>query len=360
MKKILMLFSMAALLVVTASAGQAQETRVGGHLKLNLYDYVDGTHNGIHQTQNGGFLSAAELILFISQEINDYLSVDVQPTFSVNTGATPKLGNDIGAQRDLSKSPSFGGWDKAEMKALLPYEMQLAFGIVKPIFTMEYGEELFWQDELNGSKFAANTHLGAMHESGLELYRDFELGSVSLPVYFYLVNGTGKDFGDNNRHPMLMLHLEPEIGPVKFSGSLAYGKWDASDANDMTRYSAGLQYSLGAFQLRSEFAGGKWAKSIGGVKDAVAFGYYVKLFYRITPWLKAMVDANLADHNFNGFFFTGAGAGEKYTTVTPGLIFNITDSNLLLLQYDIADWRVKDDSDKLQFKRLTLGWRSTF
>jgi ABC-type oligopeptide transport system substrate-binding subunit len=90
MKKMFLVFIVAALFAAMAVAAQASETKtgetkVGGHLKLNLYDYVDGTHTTTlgsnNNTQNCGFLGLAELILYVSQEINDKLSVDVQPTF---------------------------------------------------------------------------------------------------------------------------------------------------------------------------------------------------------------------------------------------------------------------------------------
>ncbi len=243
------------------------------------------------------------------------------------------------------------------MKALLPFETEVAFGIVKPRFCMDYGEELFWQEQLNGNKVSNNSNLGAMHESGIELYRNFEAGPVSLPVYFYLVNGTGSNFGDNNRHPMMVLHIEPEYSGVKLFGSFAYGKYDASDANDVTRYTGGFEYALGDFSIRSEYIAGKWANKLTGTQagDAVAFGYYAKVFYRVLPWLKVMVDCSLADQNTSS-----TNSGEKYTTISPVLIIRASDSSLLFLQYDIADWRYKDDSDRLAFKRMTVGWRNTF
>ena len=72
---------------------------------------------------------------------------------------------------------------------MLPYEVEAAFGIVKPRFTWDYGTELFWEEKIHGGKFSCNDYLGAMHETGIELYKPIELSGVSLPTYFYLLNG---------------------------------------------------------------------------------------------------------------------------------------------------------------------------
>jgi len=341
----------------------SQETTVGGHVKLTLYDFTDGKKNGVKGNEYAG-MALTEMIIYISSELTDKISVDLQPLFNNYTGATPRFKSDnIWKFKKSSQSgkPTFNQWRKAVLTALLPHEIEVAVGIVKPRFTWEYGAELFWEEETNGGKFSCNEFLGSMREIGMEIYKPFELGSVSLPTYFYVVNGSHSEFNDNNKGPTFMIHVEPEIGPFKFLGSLARGRYDDANRYDMTRYAAGVGYEWSSFSARAEFAGGVWEKSISAKKleDATPYGYYAKLFYRFSEWGKVMLHYDYVYHNFNGFITTLQG-GEKYTTFTPGLIINVAGSSLLQIQYDIADWKRDDDSDKLEFTRLTVGWRTTF
>jgi hypothetical protein len=64
----------------------------------------------------------------------------------------------------------------------------------------------------------------------------------------------------------------------------------------------------------------------------------------------------VADNNIT----RSSSVGEKYTTVTPSLQLYAAQSAVFVVQYDIADWKKDDGIEKLDFNRLTLGWRATF
>ena len=346
------------------SVTNAQGTTIGGHVKLTMYDYKDGKSDGAKGHEYAG-MALSEMIIYFSSELSDKISIDFQPMFNTRTGATPRFGNKIGDNKYSNVEPIFNEWRKAIISVLLPYELEMAVGIVKPRFTWDYGTELFWEEEINGGKFSCNDFLGAMHEAGIELYKPFEFSGISLPAYLYVLNGGGTNlFNDNNNTPTVMIHAEPEIGAIRFQGSLARGKWDDAGKYNMTRYSAGIAYQWENFSARAEVAGGNWENSISAKKleDATPFGYYAKMLYRITPWARAMLHYDYAKHNFNGFVSTSPGE-EEYVTITPGLQIIVAPSSMIQIQYDIADWKkwkTDDENHKLEFGRLTVGWRSTF
>ena len=374
--KILLVCAMMSLSALTAKCMYAEETKaegtkVGAHIKMTLYDYKDGKSNNVQGHEYAG-MDFREMIVYLSSELTDKVSIDLQPYFSpggvgLNTGATPRFGVPISnTKTTTSITPNFVGWVKAAMKVVLPHNYELSAGIVEPRFTWDYGAELFWEDEYNGGKFSCNTNLGAMPDTGFELYKPFEIGKVSFPAYLYLLNG-GNEFTDNNNTPMVMIHAEPEIGAWKFQGSLARGTYDNANKYPVTRYSAGVSYEWQKFSIRSEWAGGNWEKSIRtpdavsktvSLTDATPFGYYVKLFYKFAPWGRAMLHYDYADNNFNDIK-TNPG-GERFTTITPGLQLNVASGSTIQIQYDIADWRRTDKSSTLKFNRLTIGSRTTF
>jgi hypothetical protein len=365
MKRMFLFFTAALIFAVTASVSFSQQnTTVGGHVRMTLYDYKDGKKVDKTGTVNGHEYSGfdfKDLYLYISSELSDKLTLDVQPMFSTETSATPRLGTEIQKTKKTSAAtaPKFNGWNNAVMKMMLPYGYELSAGIMKPRFTWEYGGEMFWEEEYVGGKFAINEFVGLMHETGIEIYKPFEVKNVSLPAYLYVYNGEGNLYSDNNNVPEVMLHAEPEIGAWKFQGSFAAGKWDDKGENNKYRYSAGIAYEWREFSARAEYAGGIWEKSILGKDDAKPFGYYGKLFYSPAQWCKLMLHYDYVEHNFNNFNRSSAG-GEKFTTITPGIQLNVASASAIQIQYDIADWKRKDGSQKLEFNRLSVGWRTTF
>ena len=347
----------------------AEGTSVGGHVKLIVYDRPSGESNGNHSSNYIGF-AFRSLYLYISQSLNDKVSVDLQPQWSASTGATPRLGSPVAKKNDPADiETGFSGFVKAQINVLLPHDIEMGFGIVKPRFSWDYGAELFWEDQVNAGKFTANTDLGAVHDGGFEFYRNFELGDISLPAYLYILNG-GFEIADNNNQPGILATVEPELGSLKFKLSLNYSKWDAKKENSAMKYLFGTMYETGPFSARAEYAAGNKTKSViatdsdgnpVSADDAKVSGYYAKVFYRFAPWGRAMLHYDHVKYDYSGAFISPDGS-EKYNTFIPGLQLYLSNSSVIQVQYDIADWsRVRGTrEDNLKFKRLTIGWRTTF
>ena len=371
-KRMIVLVGMLLISMLTVSF--AGETNVGGHVKLTVFDRPTGEHNG-ESTSNYVGLTLNGLYLFINKEISEKVSVDLQPHWSASTGATPSFGNDIAKKTPAGDiEPHFHGFVKAQVNVLLPNDFELGVGIVKPRFSWDYGAELFWEDQINASKFTANNYLGAVHDSGIELYRNFEIGDISLPTYVYLLNG-GYQFGDNNNQPGFLATIEPEFGALKFKASLSLGKYDEDAEKNYMKYLVGAAYDAGAFSARAEYAAGKWSESIVATKtdegvpltfkDATPMGYYAKIFYRFADWGRVMLHYDYVDNNYSGFFYTALGS-EKFTNIIPGLQLYVSGSSIIQVQYDIADWEqtekfgIPGQKDTIKYNRLTVGWRTTF
>ena len=351
----------------------AKETTVGGHFKLTLYDYSIGERNftdsanAVQKAEGArsAGISITRFTLLAMREVEEIFTVLLQPNFEVSTGATPRLGKSINENYSPG-GPIFTGWHKAFMRIMIPYPLllEVTAGIIFPRFTMDYGSELFFEDEYNGSVFAISSCLGEMSGAGIELYRTFEVGFASIPTYVYILNGSGNMFHDNNETPEGMIHIEPEIGPLRLFGSFLLGKYDDDGHKNVFRWSGGTALTMGPVELRSEYAGGQWEKGIGDSTDAKPHGFYVKLFYQFSSWGKLMAHYNYVKYNFTGSYFMGTSGEETYSTITPGLNINVFDCLSIQLQGDIANWRRKNKErntkDKLEFSRYFLGLRATF
>jgi hypothetical protein len=346
-------------------------TTVGGHLKMELFDWADGVRttdvSGVKTKTGSTEYSGAgsnSIWLYISHQLSDVFSIEVEPEFDASTSATPKLGYKIGAQIKDS-AESLLGFDRALAKYTTPGDIEISGGIIKPIFTMDYGEELFWQEEYNGSRFAANPYLGEADAAGVEVYKAFTLGDASLPVWLYAINPSSSNLGSVNNQPAGMIHVEPEYGMFKLSGSYQAGTWDANKQDAYQRTSGGIVFNWQGLQLRGEYASGRWNNQISMGNDALSQGWYAKAIYKVTPWLKLVYNYNVAYMNFETFFdnFLSPidGGPEKYITHTLTFDINMTDSSILMLQIDYAyQWAKTSGEDALTFIRPTLAYRITF
>jgi hypothetical protein len=366
------------------SSGGAGGTKIGGHIKIGAFDYVSGTStwqkaggdSTLSRNDYDGFNFKGVVLLF-AQEVSNFLSIEAEPAFSgifATTGATPRVGTDFRPTKisQNSRIAQFDGFQRALLKFVLPKEVELSFGILKPRFTMDYGAELFWEEELNGSAFSCNTRLGAMQETGIEAYRTFEVNKISLPLYLYVVNGNGELGGATNRTPTVMLHVEPELGFLKFSGSFAYGKWDGGDSNAYSRWSGGASATLGALSLRGEFAGGLWKNqntlSNASRMDETSSGFNVKASYRWADWGKLMLGYSLSNEGIQVNDTSSSGGvvavkTETYGTFTPVLQFNPMNSASIFIQSDIGTgkgWQDIATPLKLSYIRMSIGTRLTF
>lgn len=343
---------------------QLSRVSVGGDLNIRFYDTINGKLDGDRKTNylGAGFRS---FYLYLDAQLTDRLSVSVAPTFSGgSTGATPRL-NNLSANK-TGLSARFSGFNRAQATYLLPHGFELTGGLLRPRFTLDYGAEMFYHEENHASFVSANPFLGAWHDAGLELYRNFDFDRFSLPVHLYLLNGDGRssslEYADNNHSPAGMIHIEPQIGALTLSGSFGAGKYDNDNSDNFYRWAAGLMYQYQKFTLRSEVMGSNYQNMKQNGDDAKAHGYYVKLFYNVLPNLRLMANYNVANHNFSGFFGPHAGnADETYKTLTFGLNYEIAPAATLLVQYDIArQERDTTPTRELDYDRLSVGARITF
>lgn len=347
----------------------AGEGKIGGNLKLYLWDQSGGTSMN-EQKDDIGSMGITSLYMYISRELTEKISIDVQPTISVSTGATPKNGSKIGTTR-VAGTVSVG-FNRAVIQTALPYSVELSAGLMKPIFTEDYGMALWYEEEYQGNAMSCNSWVGEWKDFGVEIYRPFEIGSISFPVYLYFLNGNNA-YDDNNNAKSVLLHLSPEFnfgkwGGLKITGSIATGMWDTVTVpvNPVTRYSAGLAYNWGNLMIRGEYAAGTWSGwnkgwSDGITRDIVTNGCYVKVGYNITPKLRILVDRAVANHNFY------LNAARKYVNspeITmqwiPSINYFIAEDSVIMFQYTIQDtWR-EDGNASIHYSRGTLGWRTVF
>ena len=354
--------------VVAAAANQAIapesqnlpiETHIGGHIKLGIFDRVNGTsyyapNQKFDLTKSYG-VAFKEFDLYVSGKINEWLSFEVDPKFSASTGATPKIGVTWTA---VATAPAFSGFShgKAVVIFALPGEVEMEIGALHPIFTAEYGRELFWDDEINSGKFAANNNVGAVHDNGIQFYRNFDFGNISMPVYLYYLNGGSTDgFSDVNNEPGAMLHIEPTLGPLTLLGSIYGTRYDAAEKLAWTKWSAGGIFVWEGLTLRSEFVKGKQEKAISVSQDANSEGYYAKVLYKVLPWLQLMIHHETVLENASV-----PGKAAKYILNAPGAQIFLADSAILELAVDIADFRLTDNSKKVIYTRPSISMRITF
>ncbi len=335
---------------------------VGGDLKFYLFDQSRGSSNHDHQHNNiSGGLSSA--IIYINKEITDKLSVEVDPEILVHASATPRLGQSI--TRDTSADIELE-FVRANVTYLLPHDFQVKAGLLKPLFTWDYGYEYFWHEEYHASFVSANPWLGSWHDFGLELYKPFEFERFSLPTYLYLLNGPGGSEVDNNEGKTVLLHVTPELfdSGLKFLGSFGYGKWDDGNDYEMMRYALGVNYTWRDLTLRGEYMGGTWKDQFivfeGRRDDVHPRGYYVKALYKFTEKLQGLVNYNHLEHDFSGFFYTATDVNEEYDTITLGVDYSLADSVTVMFQVSTIDGSRDDHSADLGYEKITLGMRTTF
>lgn len=394
-KKGLLILTVAVLLVgatiMVNAEDKDKDVKFGGHLKMQLFDSTGGTStvSGVDYDNYDkwafGFGGHA-FIFYISKDITENLSVEVAPDFwNGSAGATPSLGKKIGQQRKTvaygQNDPKFK-FNTEYVKYNLPdYKLELRAGYMNCLFTWDYGKELFWHEEYNGNK--ASLYLGSWHDSGIEAYRNFEFSGVSMPVYLYLLNGSGGTaYTDNNSNKTIMVHAEPEfsgkLAGLKTHASYGFGAWGDQDYvssysgatpaavsaklknNTYYRWATGASYDYQKFAVRAEFMGkmenNKLNTGTSSQEDLGSNGYYLKVFYKIVPekWT-AMLDYSLYQTEKD------ATTHETYKTTTLGAQYELAPAATLVFQLDMADW--KDDKaaeNALKFNRITTGLRVTF
>ncbi|HLD36793.1 MAG TPA: hypothetical protein VJC37_08730 [Planctomycetota bacterium] len=382
------------------SSGDDQDVKIGGHLKMYLFDSTGGTStcSGVDydNTDKWGFgFGGHTFILFISKNISENLSVEIAPDYSLGSaGATPSLGKKLGQQRKSTSStttnPNSGGVTNLKLnqefvKYNLPeYKLELRAGYMSCMFTEEYGKETWWHEEMNAPK--AVLYLGGWHDSGVEAYRNFEFGGVSMPAYLYLLNGSGGTaYTDNNSNKTIMFHVAPEfsgkLSGLKGSASYGFGAWGdqdyaASYGTTTTinppavaaslknakyyRYALGGSYDYQKFTVRAEWMGANWENKFNygtpSEADQGSWGYYAKFKYKIVPdkWTGML---NYSEYHTE----KNAAVSEIYKTTTLGAQYEIAPAATVIFQLNMEDW--KDDAaaqNAIDVNRMVIGVRVTF
>lgn len=361
------------LLISMICLSNAQDKIIGGDLKLTLFDITTGTSRLADTASSTGYtdydttdrysFGFNSFILYVTPQIGDYLSLDIEPEISAHTGATPRLGTRIGMQRPANVSEVDISLAVANVTYQAPGDFEIKAGILRPVFQVDYGEERFYQEQLNAYKPITNGYLGSWHDAGVEFYKSFDIklsenSYASLPVSLYLLNG-GFEVADNNNDKTILLHTAPEISNFKLIGSAALGKWDNANNENYMRYNVGLEANFKRLWLRSEYTAGKWDNKVAGGEtlDYKPMGFYVKAGVNLIPdKLRLILNYNYAKFNWNS-----RGANEEiYTTIVGALNYFVAPGATLILAVDNADWKCDVEKTKITFLRLTLGSRIIF
>jgi hypothetical protein len=324
--------------------------------------------------------------LYWNVQLNDNVSVSaLTEVGGTSTGATPSLGKKLGTQQGEVGTQKALAVPEAYIQVMLPWQVQMSTGIIRPIFSEDYGEKKGYQEANRLFKSSATAYGGEWHDLGIELYKSFEPGGgISIPAYVYVLAGE-QQYGDNNSNKALLFHVAPSFWKLRVLGSYGFGK-DGPDGalEPWTRYAAGLGGDFGKFWFRGEFFGGSWAgnevlneankDSLGNiVPDTVTFkpiAYYVKAGYNFIPEKLGLVltyDQYSPDWTTRSRlgYKTQSGnttdAKESYATIGATVQYWVIPGSAILLEYNRGMWKVGDGTlDKIDFNRVTIGWRTVF
>lgn len=332
--------------------------RIGGHLKMFLFDQAQGKRNGAKQSSSTS-AGISHFYLFIDKELTDSTSISIQPDITVNASATPALGSNISRAKSASTTTSIY---QAFIKTRLNNGIEIKAGVMNPYFSEEYASQIWWDEQYHANKGIVD--IESWSDAGIELYKNFEFKNWSLPSYLYLLNGNvtnsnGK-FVDNNDGKSILLHIAPEISNFRLFGSFGYGKWDDGNDYDTWRYASGLEYKYKKFTFRSEYLFNKFedtSLSAGGKADTEKKGYYLKGLYRFTPKWRGYV--NYSDVSLP--YTSGSSLlKDTYKSTTLGLNYFFTNSSIIMGEVTHVNADRSDGSEKLNYYRSTVGWRTTF
>ncbi len=361
---------------------------VGGNFKFYLYDKSEGVSSGAAASERA-LSGMTSFYLFINKELSENVSLEIDPEISVSGGATPKLGT---AFPNPSTSPTLSlGLLKAQITVKLPEAVELTAGSLRTLFTEDYGNMLWYEDEFFGNYAVCGGYYGTLDDTGLEFYKNFELGPVSLPSYLYILGGGMNMLVSNTNSRGVLAHITPEIGPFKFMGSY-FTTMDATGNNPIYRYSAGVAFNYDQFTFRTEYMGGIWSNvkmyANTDINDATQVtrnltphSYYLKAGYKILPWVRFLMVYAHYDQDFSSLPKSAAVIGggataaankqsfayETYTEISPILNFYVTPDSIIYLQViNVENSSISllpssaYSTAELNYNRLVLGWRTTF
>jgi|GEM_PF-4715621 len=364
------IISAAMLLAIGTSA----QVSVGGHSAFSLFSRTSGVSQVIvdssttSRTTNSEWsgVSLLRLIPFFRWDVSEKLSLDVRPFISIDgtSGASPQFGKALGDEKPKKTVLKLEEFSRASVKAIIGPASELSVGYVHPRFTWEYGTDLFWEDVINGSKFAIDRWTGIFPDAGAEYMHNFEFGdALSMPTYLYLI--TGSSANPSEQTPTVMVNAEPDFGHIKFHIAAAMGQWDFENHKSMYRTAAGISYSHGPWAARAEESYGWWQDRIGNSPDnAIAHGGYAKVTYRLNKTIRTTLGGSYLYHNFVNTYAPMPGE-EVYVSVTPALQIFTSESSRIICQLDLTNgvqnpWSSLGQSNVLAYAQGTIGWRLTF
>jgi hypothetical protein len=260
--------------VLAASGAVGAQLNFGGDLGFVLFDVSSGS--GIQPSRDSlgnavpkpygdttgrvnTFLESHGLGLYWNVQLTDQVSVSaLTEVGGTTTGATPSLGKKLGTQQGEAGTLKALAVPEAYIQVMLPWQLQMSAGIIRPIFSEDYGEKKAYQEANRMFKSSANGYGGEWHDLGIELYKSFEPGGgISIPTYAYLMAGE-QVVGDNNSNKALLFHVAPAFWKLRVLGSYGFGKEGVNSDEPWSRYAAGLGGEFGDFWFRTEFFGGSW------------------------------------------------------------------------------------------------------
>jgi hypothetical protein len=387
--------------VVTALAATAAvgvELNFGGDLGFVLFDVARGS--GIQPSRdslgNGMPMPYDDTTgrlntFFMSHGLGFYWNVQLSDKVSINaltevgqttTGASPSLGRKLGTQQGGAGTLKALSVPEANITVMLPWELQMTTGILRPIFSEDYGEKKGYQESNRLHKSSANAYGGEWHDLGIELYKSFEPGGgFSIPTYAYLLAGE-QMYGDDNSNKALLFHVAPSFWKLRVLGSYGFGKEGEDGALEpWMRYAAGLGGDFGSFWFRGEFFGGQWDSvevfnHTGSGVDTTKYNrkptaFYVKAGYNFIPdKLGVVLTYDQSNPDWTTWAKLGYTSGssnattdatESYATIGATVQYWVIPGSSVLLEYNRGMWKVGDGTlTRLDFNRITLGWRTVF
>ena len=341
-----------------SSLGQLTEgLSIGGHLKLYMFDRTQGKHNGKSQHTNlSSGVGTHAFVLYVTKQLADWLKLDTATDFGVSASATPAIGSDITRAYNTTVSTTLRALN---LQALLSGGYELKVGIFNPMFSEEFSKETFWHEQYNMN--AGLCYLQSWHDSGIELYKNFDFSKWSLPVYLALLNGASQ-YVDNNDDKMVLLHIAPELFQTKLRllGSLATGKWDDGDNGQALFSVGGFDWKYQKFNLTSEYIYKKYGHvtTLGTANaDGKREGYYIRAMYTFNPTWRALVKYSHAELYKTGLVNMRS---DKYDTTALAVNYFLTPNSDIITEYQHIDGERSDGSDSISADRFTMGWRTTF
>src|SRR5512138_3462636 len=207
MRRSSLMFAAAVLATVFAASGAVgAQLNFGGDLGFVLFDVSSG--NGIQPSRDSlgnavpkpygdttgrinTYLESHGLGLYWNVQLTDQVSVNaLTEVGGTTTGASPSLGKKLGTQQGGAGTQKPLSVPEANITVMLPWELQMTTGIIRPVFSEDYGEKKSYQESNRMSKSSANGYGGEWHDLGVEFYKSFEPGGgVSIPAYGYLLAG---------------------------------------------------------------------------------------------------------------------------------------------------------------------------